>query len=424
MFPFRFTRAPAYSVGVDIGFDAVRMLQLAPAPNGGGGLAVVAAVERPLSTKGGARMETRVAAAADALRQALRGRHVRGRRVVAALPRELVHVRPMRLPPMPDSELPWAVLADARDLFPFDTAKARLQFLDAGEVRQAGMVGRSGGEVRREVLVVAAGEALVDEFVEPLHRAGAVVDSLDVEPCAVYRAAWRACAADEVCATIEVGAGRSQVVVGRGAQLRVIKMIEVGGRHFHEAVARKLNVSDDEAAHLRRRLAESAPAASGESPRPRDPVRRAVSDATRALAESLAAEAALALRYHAVAFRGPGPQRIRLAGAEAADPQLRAALAAALPCPVEPAGLFCGITVPPELAPLLGTGAAWAVALGLALRRVPAPAADAARTTALRTGDDVALGAPELAGESQPSGASRPAHFRSRAAAAPEATRV
>lgn len=387
MFPFPRPRVTTFPVGVDLGFDAVRMLQFErDRADETGRLAVRAALAAPLPAGAADDHEARTAAAAEVIRQALRGGAFRGRRVVVALPREMLHLRTLRLSPMPDADLPWAVLADARDLFPFDTAQARLQFLDAGEVRQAG-AGRPGGDVRREVIVAAAGDALVDEFVGRLHAAGAVVDSIDVEPCAVYRAHARPAtdepAGGEVHAAIDVGYGRSQVVIGKGDRVRVVKLIETGGRHVCQAIARRLGIPETEAAQLRRRL--SSPS-SGESPTPqtsadRDPVRRAVGEAGRGLMESIAREAVLCLRYHAVAFRGPGPARVRLSGSEAWDPQLQAALAAALPCPMEAADLFHGIdTARLDAAEGTADRREWAAALGLALRRVQSAPADSELT--------------------------------------------
>lgn len=131
-------------IGIDIGFQAVRMLQLECAPGGGGaGYRVVAAVRRPLPAEAVtpealAAPGRRGALIAAVIRDALRGGGFVGRRAVAALPREIVHLKNLRLPPVPDSDLAWAVRADARDIFGFDPDSARVQFLDAGEVRQGG----------------------------------------------------------------------------------------------------------------------------------------------------------------------------------------------------------------------------------------------------------------------------------------------
>ncbi len=78
---------------------------------------------------------------------------------------------------MPASELTAAVQFEAVNLFPFDTEQATVQYLAAGEVRH-------GADVRQEVIVFAAKNEEVDQFVDQLHRIGLVPVSLDVEPVA------------------------------------------------------------------------------------------------------------------------------------------------------------------------------------------------------------------------------------------------
>ena len=92
-----------------------------------------------------------------------------GRRVVVALPRELLAVKNLRMPLIPQHELAAAVKFEARNIFPFDTDQAHIQILPAGEVRQ-------GIDVRQEVIVLAARHEDVNAFVEQIHRCGAIVE--------------------------------------------------------------------------------------------------------------------------------------------------------------------------------------------------------------------------------------------------------
>jgi type IV pilus assembly protein PilM len=316
----------------------------------------------------------RLPAAADLVRQMLRQHPFKGRRIVAALPRDVVHTKNLRLPPMPPEELPAVVRFEARNVFPFPTDQARVHHLAAGEVRQ-------GTEVRQEVILMAARNDDVNAVVEHLHRAGAVLESLDVEPCALYRSVERFIRRKEdendVNVLVDVGVARSQVVIGRGHDISFIKPIDIGGQHFHEAVARKLGITPDEARALRRRLVESGEPAAAATAAPglsrvedrRDPVRQAVFDATRAPMEELGREIALCLRYYSVTFRGHRPTRLRLLGGEACDPQLQTLLNSALVIPVEVGRPLYSIdTSRMKPADRQGPMCEWALALGLALR--------------------------------------------------------
>jgi type IV pilus assembly protein PilM len=288
-----------------------------------------------------------------------------GRHVVASLPRELVQVKNLRLPHMPPADLEQAVQFEARSIFPFDTDDAQIRFLHAGEVRQ-------GNDAREEVIVLAVKNQDVNSFIEQLHHCGVVVESVDFEPCAIYRGVERFVRRredeHEVHVLIDIGSRRSQVVIGKGREISFLKPIDIGGQHLHEAVVRKLGITSDEARALRLRLIESA--IEGDEATKRDPVRQAVSDATRSIIEDLAREISLCLRYYSVTFRGHRPNRIRLIGGEASDTHVQAILTSSLPLPVEAVSPLQGIDVS-RMKPSdrRGNLCEWGVAFGLGLKK-------------------------------------------------------
>jgi type IV pilus assembly protein PilM len=275
-------------------------------------------------------------------------------------------VKNLRMPLIPQHELAAAVKFEAKNIFPFDTDKAHVQILPAGEVRQ-------GIDVRQEVIVLAAMHEDVNGFLEQLHRCGAVVESLDVEACALYRSQERFIRRREdeqdVQVLVDVGCRRSEVVIGRGREISFIKGIDIGSHNFQEAISRKLGITMDEARGLRRRLIEAAPGPSAVDLLKKDAVRQAVFDATRSTMEELGREIALCLRYYSVTFRGQRPNKLRLLGGEAADPMLLGVLNAALSIPVE-AGrpLFSVDTSDMEAADRMGFMSEWGLAFGLSLK--------------------------------------------------------
>src|SRR3954470_20131025 len=177
----RFTRAQTLPIGVDIGHDSVKMLQVEAI---GTTLEVTAAAKMPLPPHVREKPELRMPEASNLIRQMLRQHPFRGRNIVAALPREIVHTKNLRLPQMPAAELPAVVRFEARNVFPFDSDQALVHYLAAGEVRQ-------GTEVRQEVILLAAKNEDVNNVVEQLHRSGVIIESLDIEACAVYRSLER-----------------------------------------------------------------------------------------------------------------------------------------------------------------------------------------------------------------------------------------
>jgi type IV pilus assembly protein PilM len=361
----RLTRAQVLPIGVDIGHDSVKMLQVEAV---GTNLEVTAAAKMPLPAEVKAEPHLRMPLASGLIRQMLRQHPFRGRNIVAALPREIVHMKNLRLPQMPAAELAAVVRFEARNLFPFDTEAATVHFLPAGEVRQ-------GAEVRQEVILMAAKNDDVHDVIDHLHRAGGIIESLDVEPCALYRSVERFIRRKEdendVHVMVDVGVRRSQVVIGKGREISFIKPIEIGGFHFHDAVSRKLGITAEEAEALRRRLIEA-----GDNADPaarRDPVRQAVFDATRGPMEELGREISLCLRYYSVTFRGHRPTRLRLVGGEACDPQLQTLLNSALVIPCEVGKpLFSVNTRKMKPTDRRGSMSEWALALGLSLRTTQA----------------------------------------------------
>ena len=345
-------RSSHLPVGVDIGRDRIKLLQLEERC---GSLNVVAKASAPAPAD-----RTNVVATMARVGELVRGNGFRGRQIAMPLPREIVQVKTLRLPLMPEADLAAAVRNESEALFSIKPEKLALRVIPAGEVRQ-------GTETRLEVLVLAVEQASIDQLLEASNQAGLTIDSLEFEPCCLYRNIERFVRRkddeNEVSVLVDVGVRQSQVVIGRGREITFNKNIEIGGRTFNDLVARKLGLSADEAADLRRRFntLEAAEA---------DPVRQTVLNATRAKMAELAHEVSLCLRYYSVTFRGQRPTRVRLLGGEAADNQLRQIMSAAVSVPIELFHPLAGIGNAAVLFSQPSAYGEWSVAFGSALRRV------------------------------------------------------
>lgn len=355
---FRINRSQIQPIGLDIGHDSVKLLQLVVT---GRSLTVHAAARRMLDVSRQPSGELVSAEAIEAVRDLLRGGNFYGRTAVAALPRQIVLVKNLRLPQLPASELPAVLQFEARNILAFDGDEMQIEFIPAGEVRQ-------GGDVRQEVIVLAARRTDIDCFVEAVHRTGLVLESLDIEACALYRGIDRFVRRredeQEVHVMIDLGMQRSQVLIGKGRDISFFKSVDLGGGAFNEAVSKKLGITVEEARRLRRRISSSDEGAQ------RDPVRQAVLDATRSIMEDLAQEVSLCMRYYSVTFRGQRPARVRLFGGEAVDTQLLAILNVVLGVPVETGRpLFSVNCDAMKDLDRQGANSEWAMALGLGLKQ-------------------------------------------------------
>jgi type IV pilus assembly protein PilM len=357
----KWTKRQILPIGLDIGHDSVKLLQFEVKERS---LWVHCSARRTLDAGGSAASvrdgELVRPQAVQAIRQLLSDNDFHGRSVVTALPRQILHVKNLRLPMMPAAEMVAVVQFEARNIFTFDQNEGHIEFIPAGEVRH-------GNEVRQEVIVLGAKLVDIDRFLEQLHPSGAVVDSLDVEPCGLYRCIERFVRRrddeQEIHVLVDLGMFRTQVLIGKGRDLSFYKTIEIGGGRFNDSVSRKLGITIEEARAVRRRMA------AGKIEATRDPVRQAVFDATRSTMEELTKEISLCLRYYSVTFRGQRPARVRLMGGEALDPQLVSILNSVLNIPVEPARPLYSVNCDTMKGfDRTGPSAEWALAMGLGLK--------------------------------------------------------
>ncbi|HET6428444.1 MAG TPA: pilus assembly protein PilM [Phycisphaerae bacterium] len=312
-----FSRNRYGPIGLDVGTEGVRMLQL---ERTGDRLSVAAAARWhfPPSALTGSERAQKAHLAAQGVRELLAKGGFHGRQVVSCIPADRLSIKNIRLPHMPEEELAGAVAWECQERFGFEVAPDRIHYINAGEVRQ-------GTESRNEIILVAAAEEVIAEHLEMLQQMRVVPIHVDSEPNALFRTYQRFLrrAQDEsvVTVVVDIGLSVTKVVVARGATVVLIKTIDVAGDRFNQCVAKELSLDYEEARHLRSRAFEAgAPdaAAGGVA----DQLQWSVVDAVRSPVEALAREIGLCLRYCSVTFRGLRPARILLTGGEAYDSAL------------------------------------------------------------------------------------------------------
>lgn len=362
----------ACSIGLDIGAEGIKMLQLCPS---GGQLAVRAAGRwsYPSSvTDPAARRGMAIAAVRDMWRKG----GFRGRRVNSVLAcGQQVFVKNIRVQRMAPEELVEAVRWEAEERFPFPVHPERLRFFLAGEVRV-------GTETKDEIIVLAAPQEVVDEHMSLLDAMGLTPDHIEITPTALFRVYERFLRrqADEeiVSVVVDIGYGGTRVVVARGRQVVFIKDTDIGGRTLNQAVAKELNIGDEEARDLRLRTMRQAHPSARQDDAPeqgRDGMSWTVRDAVRKEVEAMAKEISLCLRYCSVSFRGLHPDKAILTGGEAHDPAVQEILG-------EHLNVACQVGFPLRGIDTSAMATAgdrreslteWSVCTGLALRDVNLP---------------------------------------------------
>ena len=359
-----------FPIGVDIGAQAVRLLQFRPARDG---LALQAAarIDRAGLPEGGADIR----ALARAIRDTIVGGTFRGRRCVLAFSPSLIHSRSVRLPPMPDHDLAQAMQWEVKDRFGFDPDPGSVAFFRAGEVRR-------GTETREELLMFAAAPALLRAHLEAFMAAGLRVPAIDLQACALLRALTREPSPPPVDpaqpvseAVLDIGSTGTQLIIHQAGRLVFYKYVEIGAVALDTVVAQKLGVSPAEAAQMRDRLGRAEDQA--ESSDIPAALAQAVGDALRPKLDELSRELDMCMRYHVITFRASRPEVLHVVGRQAQHDRMHESLAGLLGLRVETAQPLRGVTGLTEATRPDRSGE-WAVASGLALYPVKKAAAEAA----------------------------------------------
>lgn len=361
------TRRP---IGLDIGARYVRLLQL---ERRGETWRVIGAAKASMPAEAIGDVAAREQYLADTLPAMLAAGDFSGRQVVVSLPATSVIYKNLRVPRMPADELKAAVEWEASDRLRIDSNELRLQYFDAGEVRQ-------GDDLREEIILLAVSRAEIEAHVDTLVQCQLKPAAIEVVPSALARALdSKECGSthESGMVVVDVGYSSTKVMVTRHGRIVFFKLIEIGGRDIDKSVAEHLNLPPTEIAAMRRQIVE-ARHEPGEATaelfggKQHENLERTIAEAMRGTVSDLAREIALCLRYYSVTFRGARPEVIKLVGGEAHDPQLAHILAESAGVVTEPANPLhlVDATSIPQNDDFQGLNCDWAVAAGLSMREV------------------------------------------------------
>jgi type IV pilus assembly protein PilM len=343
------TRPRHSPIGIDIGSRSVKLLQMNAARTE---LWETARWDLPMNDA--ATPERRDAQVIDAIRHAREGRNFRGREAVFCLGAGNLFVQNLRVAQASGDELRKIIHFEAAGRLPFSSEEAEIRYLEADDIRQ-------GDVVRREVILLASHRPNIQRILAICEASGLRAGAIDVEPAALLRCYARQFRRDEDQQQrrmfINVGASNTAVVIARGSDAMFVKYIDLGSRHFDDAVARHLKMSLADATSLRRHNGDRRADQ-------RDPeIARSIAESIRGVLDRLAQELSLCHRYHSVTFRGQPLAHIVLGGGEATQ-SLAEWLSARLDLPCELGNPFrvC------QKGTIPGRMGQWDVAAGLAMR--------------------------------------------------------
>lgn len=362
MTSFRIIPSRALPIGIDLSSTGAKLLQLRRT---GGKVAVLDAlrVELPVTTEI-VDPSKRLTDIIDAIRRRFPLANFRGRRCVIGVGRDVLRIRSIRQPRMPEDEADRAIRLEAPDRLGFSPSdQVEIGWIRAGEVRQS-------DQLRDEVIAVGAETELLESLVDSCIAIG--LRPITIEPSFMSSARCFDRAGrredDEAISRVllDIGFGSTDLLVLRGSSIVFYKALKVGGRRMNTLVAERLGVSEADAADLRQRRIQPVSRRAQRSHDDRS--EQAIFEAIRPVADELTREVSMCLRYYAVSFTGPRPSFVLMIGGDAGEPRLaeHVARGIGLPtrvgCPLEGVAL-AGSLLGMEDSALSG----WAAAVGLSL---------------------------------------------------------
>jgi len=366
-------------IGLDIGHNSIKAIQLVV---NGGRISVFAADEARIEPGVNSDEQARRSFVISAIKRMLAQGNFRGRDVISCVPSGKLKITSLRLSEAEKGAIEQALRKEVAQRFGLDPNDDAIDYVAAGHVRQ-------GDELKSELIVFATDNQTIKDHIAMLEEAELKPVAIDTIPCALFRSFERSLRRQEdrelTVVFVDVGSRFTTVVFGRGGEISFVKQIPIGGERFVQQVAAKLGISISEAEMLRESLrmesgfsslkpdAEDGP--SQEDERNMDAsTRGAVSDAVTSVAEDLAREVALCLRYYTVTFRGKRVERAVFAGGGAYEDILLNVLRRQLAVEIEVAeplrgfGFSSGRGKVSFYANRRGLLCEWAVAVGLSLK--------------------------------------------------------
>ena len=235
-------------IGLDIGSTAVRAAEL---HTGGDVPSLVRAAQVPLPLGAVENGEIRDAAAvSEALRELWRRGGFKSRQVTMGVGNQRVVVREVALPSIPEKELRDSLAFQVQEFIPISVDEAVLDYDILGEFEHE-------GRTMLRLLLVAAHQAMVDTVVEAAAAAKLTPVGLDLTTFALVRAIGTMeepleAQVEGEEALVDIGAHGTNICVHERGMTRFVRFLPSAGRDVTVAIARALNVGDDEAERLKR----------------------------------------------------------------------------------------------------------------------------------------------------------------------------
>lgn len=278
---------------------------------------------------------------------------IAGTEVAIGVESPKVVVREVVLPWLPERELRDALGFQAQDFIPMPAEEAVLDCEILGETTVE-------GQRMQRLLLVAVTRIAVNDSINAVEDAGLVVERVDLSPFAAVRASASE-SSDEVHALVDIGGHLTSVTLHSGTQVRLVRILPIGGRDVTATIARNLGVEEGVAELLKRGETQTMSSEAFDATRARD----IALEGARPLVEEIASTIEFSMRQAG----DLAVTRIGLTGGGSYLDGLPGLLDQRIQLPVERSKVFgrARSRLAPELGAMVEAGGSFSVAIGLAL---------------------------------------------------------
>lgn len=176
-----------------------------------------------------------------ALKELIKNSHISANSAHVAVAGGSVVVRNVRIPKLPEATLRKSIKFEASRYVPSSAEESYIEFEILGDTEDGQM----------DVLIVAAPRDIVESRIKACELAGLSVESVDVEPFAVYRSLvesddlhdW----SDRTVALVDLGASNANLSVIHQGQFVMTRSMPNGANTFTEALKNFFKLSDEDA---------------------------------------------------------------------------------------------------------------------------------------------------------------------------------
>jgi len=304
--------------------------------------------------------ENRKALIVSTIRNVLREKNIRTRRVVFSVSGQSVFTRFVKLPPVDESKVVQIIQYEAQQNVPFPIDEVIWDYQLVGNTQQ--------GEL--EVVLLAIKSDIIEELNEGVESAELRTETVDVAPMALYNAVRYNEGDTEGCTmVVDIGARTTNLLFLEKNRV-FSRSIPIAGNAITQSVAAEFNIPFLEADQLKR--SKGFVALGGAYAEPGDEQQARVSKIIRNVMTRLHAEVARSINFYRSQQGGSAPSRMLLSGGTSIIPYTDRFFQEKLQIPIEYFNPFRNVEIDPSISreELARCAHFFGEVVGLGLRRL------------------------------------------------------